>query len=79
MPEAQRTPRVVVVGAGIAGLVSALVLAHRGLDVTLVESAATPGGKIRQVQVDGVGVDSGTTGVSGAGAPSSAASGGFIM
>ena len=61
MPEAQRTPRVVVVGAGIAGLVSALVLAHRGLDVTLVESAATPGGKIRQVQVDGVGVDSGPT------------------
>ena len=60
MPNATRsTPRVVVVGAGIGGLVSALVLAHRGLDVTLLESAATPGGKIRQVQVDGVGVDSG--------------------
>jgi 1-hydroxycarotenoid 3,4-desaturase len=42
-------------------LVSALVLAHRGLDVTLVESASQPGGKIRQVQVDGVGVDSGPT------------------
>jgi phytoene dehydrogenase-like protein len=51
-----RTPRVVVVGAGIGGLVSALVLAHRGLDVTLIESAHQPGGKIRQVQVDGVGV-----------------------
>jgi phytoene dehydrogenase-like protein len=36
MPNATRsTPRVVVVGAGIGGLVSALVLAHRGLDVTL--------------------------------------------
>jgi 1-hydroxycarotenoid 3,4-desaturase len=31
------------------------------LDVTLLESAGTPGGKIRQVQVDGVGVDSGPT------------------
>ena len=61
MVEALRTRRVVVVGAGIGGLVSALLLAHRGLDVTLVEAAATPGGKIRQVVVDGVGVDSGPT------------------
>ena len=61
MHKSMRTPRVVVVGAGIGGLVSALVLAHRGLDVTLIESASHPGGKIRQVQVDGVGVDSGPT------------------
>jgi len=61
MHKSMRTPRVVVVGAGIGGLVSALVLAHRGLDVTLIESAHQPGGKIRQVQVDGVGVDSGPT------------------
>jgi 1-hydroxycarotenoid 3,4-desaturase len=61
MHESVRTPRVVVVGAGIGGLVSALVLAHRGLDVTLVESGNHPGGKIRQVQVNGVGVDSGPT------------------
>jgi 1-hydroxycarotenoid 3,4-desaturase len=61
MHKSMRTPRVVVVGAGIGGLVSALVLAHQGLDVTLVESANQPGGKIRQVQVDGVGVDSGPT------------------
>ena len=61
MNKPTQTPRVVVVGAGIGGLVSALVLAHRGLDVTLVESANQPGGKIRQVQVDGVGVDSGPT------------------
>jgi len=61
MHKSIRTPRVVVVGAGIGGLVSAVVQAHRGLDVTLVESASQPGGKIRQVQVDGVGVDSGPT------------------
>ncbi len=61
MHKSMRTPRVVVVGAGIGGLVSALVLAHRGLDVTLIESASQPGGKIRQMQVDGVGVDSGPT------------------
>jgi len=53
--------RVVVVGAGIAGLVSALVLAHRGLDVTVVEAADTPGGKMRQITVDGVGIDCGPT------------------
>ena len=61
MDKSLRTPRVVVVGAGIGGLVSSLVLAHRGLEVTLVESAGQPGGKIRQVQVDGVFVDSGPT------------------
>ena len=53
--------RVVVVGAGVGGLVSALLLAHHGLQVTVVEAAATPGGKMRQVQVDGVAVDAGPT------------------
>ncbi|MDO7717923.1 MAG: phytoene desaturase family protein [Burkholderiaceae bacterium] len=61
MAKGAKGHRVVVVGAGIGGLVSALVLAHRGLDVTLVEAASAPGGKIRQVSVDGVGVDSGPT------------------
>jgi 1-hydroxycarotenoid 3,4-desaturase len=53
--------RVVVVGAGIGGLVSALLLACRGLQVTLVEAAAEPGGKMRQVEVDGVRIDAGPT------------------
>lgn len=53
--------RVVVVGAGIAGLTSAVLLAARGLAVTVVEAAATPGGKMRQIEVGGVPVDSGPT------------------
>ena len=53
--------RVVVVGAGIGGLVSALALACRGLPVTVVEAAAGPGGKMRQVLVDGAAIDAGPT------------------
>ena len=53
--------RVVVVGAGIAGLTSALLLAHRGLQVTVVDVASEPGGKIRRVMVDGAPIDSGPT------------------
>ncbi len=37
--------KVVVLGAGIAGLVSAYELAERGLDVTVVEAAPMPGGR----------------------------------
>jgi 1-hydroxycarotenoid 3,4-desaturase len=53
--------RVVVVGAGMAGLVSALQLAHAGLQVTVIDKAAAPGGKIRQLMPDGMPVDSGPT------------------
>ncbi|HEX8388431.1 MAG TPA: phytoene desaturase family protein [Sphingomonas sp.] len=53
--------RVVVVGGGIGGLVSAALLAARGCDVTLVEAQAGPGGKLRAVMVDGEPVDGGPT------------------
>jgi 1-hydroxycarotenoid 3,4-desaturase len=53
--------RVVVVGAGVAGLVSASTLASRGFEVTVVERAACVGGKIRQVQVGHSLIDSGPT------------------
>ena len=53
--------RVIVVGAGIGGLVGALLLAQRGLQVTLLEAAAAPGGKMRQLQVDGAAIDAGPT------------------
>jgi 1-hydroxycarotenoid 3,4-desaturase len=57
MPE----QRVVVVGAGIAGLTAALLLSHQGVRVTVVDKAAAAGGKIRQLHVNGAAIDSGPT------------------
>ena len=56
-----KTKHVIVVGAGVGGLVSALLLAHAGVRVTLIESAAAPGGKMRRLMVGGAPVDSGPT------------------
>ena len=53
--------RVVVVGAGVGGLVAALGLACRGLDVTLLDRAAAPGGKMREVEAAGRRMDAGPT------------------
>jgi 1-hydroxycarotenoid 3,4-desaturase len=53
--------RVVVIGAGMGGLVSALLLASRGLQVSVVEAAAAPGGKMRRLLVDGAAIDAGPT------------------
>lgn len=53
--------RVVVIGAGVAGLTSALALSARGLDVTVLERAAAPGGKIREVGIGPARIDSGPT------------------
>ncbi|WP_349367639.1 1-hydroxycarotenoid 3,4-desaturase CrtD [Salinarimonas sp.] len=56
-----RTDEIVVIGAGIAGLVSALLIAASGRKVTVLERQPTPGGKMRQVLVNGAAVDSGPT------------------
>ncbi len=61
LADATGAHRVVVVGAGIGGLVSALLLARHGLDVTVLERAEQPGGKMRRVVVDGAAIDSGPT------------------
>lgn len=53
------TKRVVVVGAGMAGLVAGLELAARGVAVTVLERAEAPGGKLREVQIDGRRLDAG--------------------
>lgn len=55
------TPRILIIGAGIGGLVCALLLAARGCDVTLVDKAPSPGGKMRQVAVGGRRLDAGPT------------------
>lgn len=53
--------RVVIVGSGVAGLVSAFALAARGLDVTVLERSTSPGGKMRQVAIGSSLIDSGPT------------------
>ncbi|MET3827637.1 1-hydroxycarotenoid 3,4-desaturase [Sphingomonas sp. PvP055] len=51
----------VIIGAGIGGLVSAALLAARGIGVTVVEAGVAPGGKLREIVADGVAIDAGPT------------------
>lgn len=51
----------VVIGAGVGGLVAALELAARGIEVVVLERALAPGGKMREVAVGGVPIDAGPT------------------
>ena len=53
--------RVIVIGGGVAGLVAALELANKGMKVTLLERGAKVGGKMRQVNFGGRGIDVGPT------------------
>lgn len=52
-------PRVLVVGAGIAGLTAARTLADAGAAVTVFESAGHVGGRMSSEEVDGAPVDCG--------------------
>jgi phytoene desaturase len=52
-------PDVVVVGSGIGGLVSALLLAERKLSVVVLESASEPGGKAGTAHFEGCEFDTG--------------------
>ncbi len=56
-----RTEKLVIIGAGVGGLASALRLAHAGLDVTVVEAHGSPGGKMRTVESPAGPVDAGPT------------------
>ncbi|SDX94166.1 phytoene desaturase [Modestobacter sp. DSM 44400] len=54
-----RTDRVVVVGAGLAGLSAALRLRGAGREVTVVDRAACPGGRAGRVERAGYSLDTG--------------------
>ena len=55
------TRRIIVIGAGMGGLAAAADLAREGCNVTVLERAATPGGKARLLSVDGAQVSGGPT------------------
>ena len=55
------TDRIVIVGAGLAGLSAALHLAGRGRDVTVIERQPWPGGRAGRLDVNGYHIDTGPT------------------
>ncbi|EWT07092.1 protoporphyrinogen oxidase, partial [Intrasporangium chromatireducens Q5-1] len=59
MHQLRHRPTVVVVGAGVTGLVAAHRLAHAGCEVTLVEASERVGGQVRTVEFAGHAVDVG--------------------
>jgi len=56
-----RAERVAVVGAGVGGLVAAVDLASRGVEVLVLERAPGPGGKMREVRIGDARIDAGPT------------------
>ena len=52
---------VIIVGAGPGGLTSAMLLAHRGFKVTVIEKAAEVGGRNAPIRLDGFTFDTGPT------------------
>ncbi len=51
--------KIIVIGAGFAGLSAATYLAHQGCDVTVLEKNAVSGGRARQYSVEGFTFDMG--------------------
>ena len=49
---ANQAKHVIVIGGGMAGLAAASTLAHRGVDVTLLEAASHLGGRARSVAIE---------------------------
>ena len=56
-----KTDHVVVVGAGLAGLSTAMQLAGQGRSVTVVERHGFPGGRVGQADIRGYRIDTGAT------------------
>ncbi len=59
--EGQVRRRVVVIGAGVGGLAAAVDLATKGCEVLVLEQSASPGGKLREIEIDGRHLDAGPT------------------
>lgn len=57
----RNTKHVIIVGGGIGGLSAGLRLAAHGVQVTLLERGERTGGKLRELMVGGVPIDSGPT------------------
>lgn len=55
------TKKITVIGAGVAGLASAIRLQHEGYEVTILEKGTAPGGKMNRIDVDGYKFDLGPT------------------
>lgn len=53
--------KVIVIGAGVAGLASAIRLQHAGYQVEIYEKEALPGGKMNRVETNGYKFDLGPT------------------
>jgi 1-hydroxycarotenoid 3,4-desaturase len=56
-----RDKHALVIGAGVGGLAAALALAVRDVRVTVLERAAAPGGKLREVLAGDARIDAGPT------------------
>ncbi len=54
-------PKVIVIGAGLAGLSTACHLSQRGYDVTVLEATDAPGGRCGQLREAGFSFDTGPT------------------
>jgi oxygen-dependent protoporphyrinogen oxidase len=58
-------PHIVVVGAGMAGLSAARELQRAGANVTVLEQAAEPGGRVQTHSIDGFEIDIGAQFIAG--------------
>ncbi|HID03355.1 MAG TPA: NAD(P)/FAD-dependent oxidoreductase [Desulfobacterales bacterium] len=54
-----RTGKVLIIGSGIGGLSTAIILAKSGFDVTVLEKNRKPGGLLRSFTRDGIGCEVG--------------------
>ena len=57
----KKNEHIIIVGAGIGGLVSALLLSHQGFKVTVIERNERPGGKLRALSSREGPIDAGPT------------------